>query len=80
MAKSAGEGDRFEDIVLDGLPNDLLILGKYMKIMPPDKQITTSMDEAIMNHVYTEFVGREEISDLLHQQEIGASLISFYMK
>ena len=80
MAEPAGEADICADLQLDGLPNDLVFLGKYTKMMKIDAQINIYMDEAIMNFSFPEFIGKEEICHLLRRQEIGASIITAYIK
>ena len=76
MAKHVREGDRCEDLVLDGLPRELLFLGKFMKRMSIDDQITIDLEKRIMNIEFQEYIGREEICHLLHQEDIRASFIS----
>ena len=80
VAKPAREGDCCADLQLDGLPDDLVFLGKYTKLMSIGAQITIDIEEKIMDFAFPEYIGREEICHLLCQEEIGASLITTYMK
>jgi hypothetical protein len=69
-------GDRvaFED-------DPLLLLSRYAKTqLQENRVLTVDMAECIFNLAFTEALGRDQIMEALRHYEIGASIITTYIR
>ena len=61
-------------------PHSLAVLDKYFQMMVAENTIRIDMPVEIFNIPFPEYIGREEIGDFLHKEQIGASIITAYIK
>ncbi|XP_021747781.1 uncharacterized protein LOC110713633 isoform X2 [Chenopodium quinoa] len=66
-------------INVDALPHELRLTYMYAKRMKKDEQIMIPMEEAIVNQSQQIYMGKEEIFQLIAQEEIGACHMSAYI-
>ncbi|TKY46892.1 Ubiquitin-specific protease [Spatholobus suberectus] len=69
------------DNQLDRLPPSCKLLDRYIrKLLMGGEQLTICMEKYIFNFEYQEMIGQEQINELLYQKQIGASVMSVYIR
>lgn len=59
----------------------MLLLSSYARTqLIDDIQLSVDMDERIFNQPFREMLGQKQILELLHHREIGASVITTYIR